>query len=77
MITKATIDTVFETVEEVIGDFLSIKRAGSNFKGLSPFSDERSPSFMVSPAKGFGKILVLGKAGICCFFNGTRTFYPS
>jgi DNA primase len=50
MISKATIDTV-ETarVEEVIGDFVQLKRAGSNFKGLSPFSDERSPSFMVSP----------------------------
>jgi DNA primase len=50
LISKATIDTVFETarVEEVIGDFVNLKRAGSNFKGLSPFSEERSPSFMVS-----------------------------
>jgi DNA primase len=39
LISKATIDTVFETarVEEVIGDFVNLKRAGSNFKGLSPF----------------------------------------
>jgi DNA primase len=44
-----------------------MKRAGSNFKGLSPFSDERSPSFMVSPAKGFGKILVLGKGEFVVF----------
>ena len=57
MISKATIDTVYETarVEEVIGDFVQLKRAGSNYKGLSPFSDERSPSFMVSPAKGIWK----------------------
>ncbi|WP_339657365.1 DNA primase [Flavobacterium frigidarium] len=65
MIAKATIDTVFETarVEEVIGDFVNLKRAGSNFKGLSPFSDERSPSFMVSPAKGIWKDFSSGKGG--------------
>ncbi len=65
MISKATIDTVFETarVEEVIGDFVQLKRAGSNFKGLSPFSDERSPSFMVSPAKGIWKDFSTGKGG--------------
>lgn len=65
MISKSTIDTVFETarVEEVIGDFVNLKRAGSNFKGLSPFSEERSPSFMVSPAKGIWKDFSSGKGG--------------
>ena len=65
LISKNTIDTVFETarVEEVIGDFVQLKRAGSNFKGLSPFSDERSPSFMVSPAKGIWKDFSSGKGG--------------
>ena len=65
MITKDTIDKVFETarVEEVVGDFVQLKRAGSNFKGLSPFSDERSPSFMVSPAKGIWKDFSSGKGG--------------
>ena len=65
MISKTTIDTVFETarVEEVIGDFVQLKRAGSNFKGLSPFSEERSPSFMVSPAKGIWKDFSSGKGG--------------
>ena len=65
MITKDTIDKVYETarVEEVIGDFVQLKRAGSNFKGLSPFSDERSPSFMVSPAKGIWKDFSSGKGG--------------
>ena len=65
LISKATIDTVYETarVEEVIGDFVQLKRAGSNFKGLSPFSDERSPSFMVSPAKGIWKDFSSGKGG--------------
>jgi DNA primase len=65
LIAKNTIDTVFETarVEEVIGDFVQLKRAGSNFKGLSPFSEERSPSFMVSPAKGIWKDFSSGKGG--------------
>ena len=65
MISKATIDIVFETarVEEVIGDFVQLKRAGSNWKGLSPFSEERSPSFMVSPAKGIWKDFSSGKGG--------------
>ena len=65
MISKATIYTVFETarVEEVIGDFVQLKRAGSNFKGLSPFSDERSPSFMVSPVKQIWKDFSSGKGG--------------
>jgi DNA primase len=65
LISKATIDTVFETarVEEVIGDFVQLKRAGSNWKGLSPFSEERSPSFMVSPAKGIWKDFSSGKGG--------------
>ncbi len=65
MISKATIDTVFETarVEEVIGDFVQLKRAGTNFKGLSPFSEERSPSFMVSPVKQIWKDFSSGKGG--------------
>ena len=65
MISKSTIDAVFETarVEEVIGDFVQLKRAGSNFKGLSPFSDEKSPSFMVSPVKQIWKDFSSGKGG--------------
>ena len=65
LITRETIDKVFETarVEEVIGDFVQLKRAGSNFKGLSPFSEERSPSFMVSPVKQIWKDFSSGKGG--------------
>lgn len=65
MISKNTIDTVFETVrvEEVIGDFVNLKRAGSNLKGLSPFSNEKSPSFMVSPVKQIWKDFSSGKGG--------------
>jgi len=65
MITKNTIDQVYETarVEEVIGDFVQLKKSGSNFKGLSPFSDERTPSFMVSPVKQIWKDFSSGKGG--------------
>ncbi|HZH70741.1 MAG TPA: DNA primase, partial [Flavobacteriaceae bacterium] len=65
MISKNTIDTVFETarVEEVIGDFVQLKKAGSNYKGLSPFSEERTPSFMVSPVKQIWKDFSSGKGG--------------
>jgi len=65
LISPASIDQVFEAarVEEVIGDFVNLKKAGSNFKGLSPFSDERSPSFMVSPVKQIWKDFSSGKGG--------------
>jgi len=65
MITKDTIDKVFETsrVEEVIGDFVNLKKAGANFKGLSPFVDEKTPSFMVSPVKQIWKDFSTGKGG--------------
>jgi DNA primase len=70
LISKSTIDQVFETarVEEVIGDFVQLKKAGSNFKGLSPFSDERSPSFMVSPVKQIWKDFSSGKGGTVVSF---------
>lgn len=65
MISKSTIDRVFEVarIEEVIGDFVQLKRAGSNLKGLSPFTDEKSPSFMVSPTKQIWKDFSSGKGG--------------
>lgn len=65
MISRQTIDALFSAarVEEVIGDFVSLKRAGSNLKGLSPFADEKTPSFMVSPAKQIWKDFSTGKGG--------------
>jgi DNA primase len=65
MISRNTIDTVFEVarVEEVISDYVQLKRAGSNLKGLSPFADEKSPSFMVSPVKQIWKDFSSGKGG--------------
>ena len=65
MISQSSIAQVFETarVEEVIGDFVQLKKSGSSFKGLSPFSEERSPSFMVSPVKQIWKDFSSGKGG--------------
>ena len=70
MISKSTIDQVFDLarVEEVIGDFVQLKKAGSNFKGLSPFSEERTPSFMVSPVKQIWKDFSTGKGGTVVSF---------
>lgn len=65
MISKETIEKVFDQarVEEVIGDFVQLKRSGSNMKGLSPFVNEKSPSFMVSPVKQIWKDFSSGKGG--------------
>jgi len=65
LISKATIDKVFEQslVEEVVGDFVQLKKSGSNYKGLSPFSNEKTPSFVVSPVKQIWKDFSSGKGG--------------
>lgn len=65
MISKTTIDQVYDTarIEEVIGDFVQLKKSGANYKGLSPFTDERTPSFMVSPVKQIWKDFSSGKGG--------------
>jgi DNA primase len=65
MIPKQTIDEIFQAarVEEVIGEFVHLKKSGSNFKAKSPFVDEKTPSFMVSPAKQIWKCFSSGKGG--------------
>ncbi len=65
MINKTTIDQVYDAsrVEEVIGDFVKLKKSGANFKGLSPFTKEKTPSFMVSPVKQIWKDFSSGKGG--------------
>ena len=65
MISKETIDKVFELarVEEVIADFVVLKKSGANYKGLSPFTNEKTPSFVVSPAKQIWKDFSSGKGG--------------
>lgn len=64
------IDDILNTarIEEVIGEYVNLKRAGSNLKGLSPFTDEKSPSFMVSPAKQIFKCFSSGKGGTVISF---------
>ena len=65
MIRRDTIQTIIETarIEEVIGDFVSLKKRGSNYVGLCPFHNEKTPSFSVSPSKGIYKCFGCGKAG--------------
>ena len=65
MIPHDTIATIIATarIEEVIGDFVMLKRRGVNYLGLCPFHNEKTPSFTVSPAKGIFKCFGCGKAG--------------
>jgi DNA primase len=65
MIPKDTIMSILDTVriEEVVGDFVSLKRRGANLIGVCPFHKEKTPSFIVSPAKGIFKCFGCGKAG--------------
>lgn len=64
-IPQETIEQIFSAsrIEEVIGEFVDLKKSGSNLKGLSPFNNEKSPSFMVSPAKQIFKCFSSGKGG--------------
>lgn len=65
VIPKETIDKIIETarVEEVVGDFVSLKRRGVNLLGNCPFHNEKTPSFTVSPSKGIYKCFGCGKGG--------------
>ncbi len=70
MITKETIDKIFSAirVEEIIGEYVQLKKTGSNYKGLSPFVDEKTPSFVVSPSKQIWKDFSSGKGGTAITF---------
>jgi DNA primase len=65
LIPQETIGKIFDSADivEVIGDFIHLKKSGSNFKGLSPFANEKTPSFMVSPGKRIFKDFSSGKGG--------------
>jgi DNA primase len=65
VISKQTIARILEDahIEEVIGEFVKLKKSGQNYKGLSPFTTERNPSFYVSPSKGIYKCFSSGKGG--------------
>jgi DNA primase len=70
MIDKATIDRIFAAADivEVIGEFVSLKKTGQNYRGLSPFKNEKTPSFFVSPAKGIFKCFSTGIGGSAVTF---------
>jgi DNA primase len=65
MIPKETIDQIFEAarIEEIVGDFVSLKKRGVNYIGNCPFHNEKTPSFTVSPTKGIYKCFGCGKGG--------------
>src|SRR5262245_60611664 len=65
MITRDTIDEVRSRMDivDVVGDFVSLKKSGVNYKALSPFTTEKTPSFYVVPAKGIFKDFSSGKGG--------------
>ncbi len=62
-------------IEEVIGEYVQLKKAGSNLKGLSPFTDEKTPSFVVSPAKQIFKCFSTGKGGTVVSFLMEKEHY--
>lgn len=70
MISQNTIDKIFSSVriEEIVGEYVQLKRAGTNLKGLSPFQNEKSPSFVVSPSKQIWKDFSSGKGGTAVSF---------
>ncbi|MCK9616581.1 MAG: DNA primase [Lentimicrobiaceae bacterium] len=65
MIRPEVIQTILETarIEEVVGEFVSLRKRGTNYIGLCPFHNEKTPSFNVSPARGIFKCFGCGKAG--------------
>jgi len=70
MITRSTVDRIMEATDivEVIGEFVQLKKRGANYVGLSPFANEKTPSFTVSPAKGIFKDFSSGKGGSAITF---------
>jgi len=65
MIDQQTVNRIMDTarIEDVVGEFVRLKKRGQNYVGLCPFHDERTPSFSVSPARGICKCFSCGKGG--------------
>ena len=65
MIDRATVDRIIDAarIVDVVGEFVTLKKSGVNYKGLCPFHDDRNPSFMVSPSKNICHCFVCGKGG--------------
>ncbi|MCR5270193.1 MAG: DNA primase [Prevotella sp.] len=65
MIDRATVEKIVDAarIVDVVGEFVTLKKSGVNYKGLCPFHDDRNPSFMVSPSKNICHCFVCGKGG--------------
>ena len=70
MIDRGTIDRIMDAADivDVVKDFVTLRKAGVNYKGLCPFHDEKTPSFVVSPAKQLCKCFSCGKGGNAVHF---------
>ena len=70
MIDRSTIERILDAarIEEVVGEFVNLKKRGVNFVGLCPFHNDKTPSFYVSPSKGLCKCFACGKGGNAVHF---------
>ena len=70
MIDRATIQRVMDATDivDVVSEFVTLKKAGANYKGLCPFHNERTPSFSISPARQMYKCFSCGKGGNAVHF---------
>ncbi|MBC8149802.1 MAG: DNA primase, partial [Bacteroidetes bacterium] len=80
MIPKETVELIHQTavIEDVIGDYVDLKKQGSSFRGMSPFTNEKTPSFYVVPSKGIFKCFSSGKGGSLTTFlmEQEKVSYP-
>ena len=70
MIDRETVQRIMDSanIVDVVSEFVTLKRAGVNYRGLCPFHDEKTPSFYVSPARGICKCFSCGKGGYVAHF---------
>ena len=70
MIDRLTIDKILDATDivDVVSEFVTLRKAGINYKGLCPFHDDKTPSFIVSPAKGICHCFACGKGGTAVSF---------
>jgi len=80
VIPKETVELIHQTavIEDVIGEYVELKKQGSSYRGLSPFTNEKTPSFYVVPSKGIFKCFSSGKGGSLATFlmEQEKVSYP-